>query len=117
MKKIFTFGDGGVLVDASWTNGYIKLTQIKPPTGYIGTIKKEDLEKAELLYSVKISKKDNEDLLKLLRSELKSLKGSSTVIMDDCILDFSNYNEKSVKVVLNAIDDALRGCLQLALAC
>ena len=40
-EKVFTFGNGGVLVHASWINQYIELTQIKPPTGYIGTIKKK----------------------------------------------------------------------------
>lgn len=117
MKKVFTFGNGGVLVHASWINQYIELTQIKPPTGYIGTIKKEDLEKAEPLYSVKISKKDNEELLKKLRTELKLMRGSSVIVLNECVLDFSDYNIESTKIVINAIDDALRGCSQFALAC
>lgn len=117
MKKVFTFGNGGVLVNSSWLNGYIELTQIKPPTGYVGTIKQEDLERAERLYSVKISKKDNEELLKKLRSELKLMRGSSVIVLNECILDFSNYNIESTKIVINAIDEALRGCSQFALAC
>jgi len=117
MKKVFTFGNGGVLVHGSWSGGYIKLTQIKPPVGYVGKILEKDLENKEELYSLTVTKKENAKLLKGLRSELRLLKGSSVIMIDDAILDFTTFNIESVKIVIRAIDEAIRGYSQLALAC
>ena len=117
MKKVFTFGDGQVLVSKCWLNGYVKLTQIKPPLGYVGVLKTEDENKYEELYELKLTKKEDELLLKELKATLSSLKESTILEYEHFILDFTNFNLKSVSIFCNAIDVALRGHSQLALAC
>ena len=45
------------------------------------------------------------------------MRGSSVIVLNECVLDFSDYNIESTKIVINAIDDTLRGYSQFALAC
>ena len=115
--KVFVFGSGGVLVHGCWLNRCVELTQIKPPTGYVGRVKEGDLTQAEPLFSIKLCKEDDEKLMRALREELKVMKGACVIKLDDFTFDFSNYNEESVSILKNAISVALRGFSQLALAC
>ena len=111
-KKIFTFGDGAVAITGSWIYRHVILTQIEPPVGVGTAVSDETLEK-DGLYSVTIKG----SLLKELKEKVSELTGPIILEFEDFILDFTNYNTESVRILKDKVDEAFRGCSQLALAC
>lgn len=106
--NIIYFGYGDILVGVN-AYGILNLTEIEQPKE-IGSIPEIESFKKLQTISLMIKNEHLTEIKKVLNKEKLEIK------IDNYILDFSNYNEKSIKVVENAITRAL-WCYFLSLAC
>lgn len=101
--NIIYFGYGDIAVNCD-NSGKITFQQFKPNQD-IGSSLNKDLEGFEYLselITLNFNRKDYDDLLNITSSLGKIFE------LDGYILDFTNYNQSSVNVVLHAMRKALQ---------
>ena len=118
INNIIKYGYGDILTgfynnqEGIWDKFIVHVTQIKPPQEIGESIrgKKCDVEK-EICF-----KTTYEEICKLEKELLNINSTNSIIDFSDYILDFSNYNPKSVNVVLKGVMQAIETYLR-PLAC
>lgn len=96
--NVIKFGYGDVVVGGC-NLGYIEITNIKPPLECGQTITKDIYKDLEIGLSVRIYEENTWDIYKLMRTVNEN---NRIVAYKGYVLDFSNYNEESVRVVKDA---------------
>lgn len=115
--QVFKFGHGGVITHSNSLTGVLKLTQIKPPLNYLGTIKKDDLNGVDELYSATFTRAEHGTSLRKLLDKLSDVKEGDILEFEGVLLDFTRLEEESLKILRKGINRALNPYWQLALAC
>ena len=108
--NIIEFGYGDVLVGACGC-GYVEFTNIKPPLKCGQTVYPEMYDELEIGLTVKLYEDEVWDLYHLINTVNKENK---IIEFKGYILDFSNYNKESVRVVS---DHAYKTVNIMCLAC
>lgn len=116
-KQVYKFGHGGVITHSNSITGVLKLTQIKPPLEYLGTIKKGDLDHVDELYSVTFTRGEHGAALRELLDALSKVKEGDVLELENVLLDFTKFEEQSIVILRKGINRALNPYWQLALAC
>jgi len=98
MKTIYKFGNGSVLVSACGVRGFIQLTLIKPPLGYVGDLKQEDKASYIEICSVRIANNQTINTLSKLLRENQPFKFE----LCDSVLDFTDCAKESFDIVYKA---------------
>jgi len=106
--NIIYFGYGDIATSNTF-DGYLTLRQFKPPVKVGANVKKDAIFLSDLI-KIKVSHKDLKQI-----SNMNEVSGKQYAI-GEYVLDFSNYNPKSVNVVVEHILMAL-GISRMALAC
>ena len=109
--KVISFGYGDIAVASNSFTGGIYFTNIKPPMECGAMITSEDMDGIEFGLCVTIYDKVPHDFYHLVR---KVTSENPVFEYDGYTIDFSNYNEKSYKVVRDA---AFKMVNTLTLAC
>ncbi|MGJ0846576.1 hypothetical protein ACR77J_07800 [Tissierella praeacuta] len=91
--NVIKFGYGDVVV-SSYGMGYVDFTNIKPPIECGSTVKKD--MNLEYGLSIRIHEDKHWELYDLIKTVNKD---NRIVQYKGYVLDFSNYNEESVRVV------------------
>lgn len=106
--KVIKFGYGTVSVGSNY-QGQVTFRSIKPPQEVgSGIVYNRDIEFFNDMISI--------DMLKnyhILKSQLENLQSPAIIVIDEYTLDFSNFNRKSVEVVLDHAYSAYYNYLRL----
>lgn len=116
-NKIIKFGYGDIQVHSSWY--YISFRQFKPPIEIGTEITDEIIQENNFEYitePISINFKNLEELYDF-RKLVKEIDENHTCFKyRDCTFDFSNYNSKSVEVLLKGIKVVENGFI-MPMAC
>jgi hypothetical protein len=108
--KVISFGHGTIATFGSWLTKTLSLKSIDPPKEIGFEIKGvyDVIEQVKFEYG--------EDMKELYKQLQHITAENNQIYFRDYVLDFSNYNQKSVKVVLKAVSEVIYGSTML-LAC
>jgi hypothetical protein len=112
IEKVIKFGYGDVLVHSNEFLKVLTLTYIEPPKE-VGEIIKNDND-----YNIldRIQFQFDNDMI-ILYEDLKHMNPKNTIVkFRDYTFDFTNFNEKSLEVVVRGVKRVING-FTLALAC
>lgn len=106
--NVIKFGYGTVCVGSNW-KGQITFRSIRPPQEVgSGLFFNRDIEYLSDLVGIDMLNNYHQ-----LKSQLEKLDGPALIVIDGYTLDFSNFNRKSVEVVLNHAYSAYYNYLRL----
>lgn len=112
--KIFKFGYGDILVGGNPGTRQMNFQQFKPPAKVGDTVMCDEVEWIGERILIEISYKDYQKLCKLL-DNVKT-REISKFSFNGYVFDFTNYNEKSVGVCKEKLNEAM-SLYFLAVAC
>ena len=118
-NKIIKFGYGNVQVQASSLLCDISFREFKPPIEVGTKITDKIIQENNLEYvsePIIINFKTLEELYDFRKLLMEIDENHTCFKYSDCVFDFSNYNYKSVEVVLNSVKVVENGFIRL-MAC
>ena len=106
--KVIKFGYGTVCVGSNY-QGQVTFRSIKPPQEVgSGIVYNRDIEFFNDMISIDMLKNSH-----ILKSQLEIHQSPAIIIINEYTLDFSNFNRKSVEVVLDHAYSAYYNYLRL----